>query len=832
MKETMDGAVKSIEKVAQRILPADPHHLSLSLESKFPKPQGFWFQGGSRSLQYMTFVSDADRGILIARPSYDICEEEKPAVPMPVKTLAKGEVKKKLSIKDYQRKKNASASPPESGPPKPGAKPNGTAMRAKEDDKKEDIKTTEKPDLRAENPRPDRPRPQMNGERYVHNEETSNAPSQAALRSETDLCWRRHNNTPSNPQREVESRKRNADADINAPPQKRVKSETMTAKVEPSRSTKTETSKNREDRPLKNTRDSLHPTANGHPPGKPDRENDRENTASPRSTIQVNGTRPRSDSGRSTPRKPESSKAALPDLLSPLHPSLMAGLHEMETGKKKTADKMRAKSHKTEGPAPTKKPKASLQIPQLLSPTLPPVVEAELLRLKQKTTPPKGDLNLDSIRTPESPSSARKTKASAQPVEEEETRVPSPSRIVTIKLKKPMAKRAKELLSLPSKAAKDALKKERSMSVEGTPPPARKRPRLPDDAPPESIASKRPKSTVDSVIARPVGPSPSTPLKQSATAMSRVTSSQSQGTPGNSANLTPGDRPPTRSDSAEPTRAARAVTADLTPQERAQVDALKLKFDKLLKLGTSLKHQRDDIYKKQNPPDERKATMLHFEMLLAYMAAFDLEYSYRVLEKKPPTIAYWYNLHPHFLELKRRAQRAKPLFALMLQLNAVFLECITKVFASLDLPDHKTFLQWTSFEKKRLPSWQEAHAASDVIKDEKFKIMMGNWMKIDEVMEKGITVLKRWADKERIAWAPSLEVPDGAKSNERDRERERGDRERERDRAPDRAPDRERDRGYNRERERERGLERDRERGPERDRERERDWARVNGYRG
>lgn len=167
----MDGAAKRIHKVAQHILPDTPHHLALSLDCRYPKPQGFWFEGESRALQYTTFVSDADRGILIARPSYDICEDEKPVAPMPVKALAKGEVKKKLSIQDYQRKKNAAASPPESAPAKSEAKPNGaTAVRAKEEDKKEDIKTTEKYDPRPENLRADKPRPQLNGERYAPNE--------------------------------------------------------------------------------------------------------------------------------------------------------------------------------------------------------------------------------------------------------------------------------------------------------------------------------------------------------------------------------------------------------------------------------------------------------------------------------------------------------------------------------------------------------------------------------------------------------------------------------------------------------------------------------------
>jgi len=171
MKETMDGAAKSIDIVAKRILPHNPHHLSLSLGRKFPKPDGFWFDGASSPLQYLTFVSDADRGILITRPSYDICEEPESApLPMPVKVLAKGEVKKKLSIKDYQKKKNNSASPTDIDPTvKSDARPNGgpaPAKAPKEEERKENAKPTEKHEMRHETQRPEKPRGELNGERY------------------------------------------------------------------------------------------------------------------------------------------------------------------------------------------------------------------------------------------------------------------------------------------------------------------------------------------------------------------------------------------------------------------------------------------------------------------------------------------------------------------------------------------------------------------------------------------------------------------------------------------------------------------------------------------
>lgn len=177
MKETMDGAAKNAQKVAQHILPERPHHLSLSFDRRFPAPDGFWFTGASGPLQYMTYISAAQRGILTTRAAFEICDEVVPP-PMSTKILAKGEVKKKLSLMDYQNKKK-SASPVENGGSvKTEARTNGTLPAKppppkdgfKKEDlaKKEDGKAAERPnDPRQADTRSEKPRPETNGERYV-----------------------------------------------------------------------------------------------------------------------------------------------------------------------------------------------------------------------------------------------------------------------------------------------------------------------------------------------------------------------------------------------------------------------------------------------------------------------------------------------------------------------------------------------------------------------------------------------------------------------------------------------------------------------------------------
>lgn len=114
----MDGAAKKVNLVAQRILPDRPHHLSLSPTRRYPVPNDFW-QHHSR-LQYSTFLSDADRGVLLTRPYYDIREEPETAAVNSTHATPRTEVKKpltKMSFKDYKNQKKTPLSPSENGIP-------------------------------------------------------------------------------------------------------------------------------------------------------------------------------------------------------------------------------------------------------------------------------------------------------------------------------------------------------------------------------------------------------------------------------------------------------------------------------------------------------------------------------------------------------------------------------------------------------------------------------------------------------------------------------------------------------------------------------------------
>jgi hypothetical protein len=112
----MDGVVKRLSTIAHNCLPDQPHHLALSPTQRYPISIDTW-PLPSR-LQYSTFLSDADRGLLLTRPYYDICEDSNPSA-VTAATLALSSDNKrtltKMSFKDYQKQKKVSPSPLDNG---------------------------------------------------------------------------------------------------------------------------------------------------------------------------------------------------------------------------------------------------------------------------------------------------------------------------------------------------------------------------------------------------------------------------------------------------------------------------------------------------------------------------------------------------------------------------------------------------------------------------------------------------------------------------------------------------------------------------------------------
>lgn len=109
----MEVAAERIRSV-KKLLPERPHHLALSLGRKYPVPPNFWDH--QSPLQYSTFLSDADRGLLLTRPYYDICDEPEAPLPTRQSTPLAGAKKagNKMTLEVWKSKKVAT-SPTENG---------------------------------------------------------------------------------------------------------------------------------------------------------------------------------------------------------------------------------------------------------------------------------------------------------------------------------------------------------------------------------------------------------------------------------------------------------------------------------------------------------------------------------------------------------------------------------------------------------------------------------------------------------------------------------------------------------------------------------------------
>ncbi|KAH8907225.1 hypothetical protein BR93DRAFT_686817 [Coniochaeta sp. PMI_546] len=592
-----------------------------------------------------------------------------------------------------------------------------------------------------------------------------------------------------------DTRKRPPDVDETKPPEKKLKIGDGISRSDATGDAKSGSQRSRDTpkdktasvesrdatRDVRDTKGQASGAANGRLQVSSDKDKD---LSSPRSTIMVNGARSRAGSSTSTPRKGDRGdipKANIPPLLSP--PFQMDVGEEVPSPRKKPAGKAPLKGPKIAGhsrtSSATKPPipdllspihlgldddhdssgrkvqekskvkvqassntskRTKLQMPPLLSPTLPPIVEDDLKRNPGPKTIPISQLA----------SVAKKTKPAIEPkARPEESSVRS--KIVVLKYKKALKARVQAILSLPSKSRREALRKERSASIERT-PPAKKRP-LPAAEPASEIPSKRSRPAADALPPKPAAPT--TPLKNSAPSMIRVLSNTSQAnTPGDSTHLTPGaaERPPTSSENLDPAILLRSA---------AQRD----RHARHTKLGSKLKHTKDAIVRNRPPTsisdsENKRAAALHFEMVLSYMIAFKAYNLSRALERKPLDVGLWETLLPHFQELRMRTHRSRPLLALAVQIHALCLEEYCHGFTSLDEKlAGAVFGRWVRYAKKRREVWEEARALTDKVDEGKMRVNLGPWTSVDDAVTAALLVIRRWAGSEGVDWKSELDAP-------------------------------------------------------------------------
>lgn len=149
----MEAARKTIEVLSQRILPERPHHLAFHPEWRFPPSHGdssSFEEWNHPRLQYLTLLSEADRGVLLTKSDYDMREEPAKPLPRDVHARLKGGEKKKLSLSDYKNKMTTGATSSTS-PPEPAI------AKKKESERAAELSSDPKPASEAK--KADRPRP-------------------------------------------------------------------------------------------------------------------------------------------------------------------------------------------------------------------------------------------------------------------------------------------------------------------------------------------------------------------------------------------------------------------------------------------------------------------------------------------------------------------------------------------------------------------------------------------------------------------------------------------------------------------------------------------------
>ncbi|KAI1210589.1 uncharacterized protein F4807DRAFT_52798 [Annulohypoxylon truncatum] len=673
----MEEATKTIETLVKNILPFKAHYLSLDTTRRYREQtdEKGLEEEIIRPLQYTTFISDAERGILLTRAYFDVREEPVNSAnatdtPTPKKSDP-NKPKTKLSLKDY---KNRKKSPDGEEPPKPPAQP-----------------------AKANAPTKKLPDPVVK-EMDDHRDGRRAAPDiKASLKSEA----RRHR-SPS-----PERKKRFAEIDQDSKPAKRSKVENATPNPISSRPSKDHTPQKSErliSSEKKLARDSKTlPTTNGR--------SALASTAhkgiSPKPSTHTNGvqksSKTRDIADKRTENNSNSKPPYVPPLLSPIDMSDYIDDDPKTTRsipKKKPADSNSLKppskkSREDREPSPSSERR---KIPPLLSPTLPPIVLEELAKTNKST--PSKDLKDSSQRSSQISDSPNGQKKAAKPSKREETihvdsnKGQRESLKVTLKYKKRNAKRVERLLALPPIGRKkiDLLRKDavvardRSDSLE--PGTARKRPIPAADA---SEAIKRPKTLENT--------RPTTPPRQSS-AMTRVASNSSQaGTPGVTNGLTPAAQPPER----------RRPFVD--PEK---LHKLQSRSSSIIQLAIKLKHERDAVLKKQtegiSERERQVAIAAGIQCLVSFLFGFKLQSDAADLERKPASIRSLRELLPLFRVTRSDCARHNALTALILRLQGICLVHIGRIVWSYPHDQEFANLMLTN-SKEQQDTWRQADSA-------------------------------------------------------------------------------------------------------------------------
>ncbi|KPM37196.1 hypothetical protein AK830_g9358 [Neonectria ditissima] len=802
----MEAAAKTVQLLTQRILPEKPHHLSYSPDWQYRIPVNDakskrFEEWDNTRLQYATLLSEADRGVLLTRSYYDMRVEPPKPIPREVNTLAKaGNEKKKLSLSDYKNKKTSGATS-DTTPEPPNARKrdadraHGDLKPPPEMRKPDSHRIREGPHV--VDPKPPKPRENIVDMRY-------GTPAMHKAQEPPKLTSSRLPPKPPTkaplPPRPVspDSRKRMADVDDDHRSQKRARPDLGRAFDDRPRAS-------RDEPPRRKDRDSLAPSDY---PSQRDTKSSSSSLPNGRSILKGSaaGSRNLSPAGRArgdslngarhsalgsaknTPTKADSSsRPSVPPLLSPLHLNL-DGREGADRGERR-----RAREDAVDGTRPTKlkkqeeppvrvkRERSPVRLPALLSPTLPPQLEAELSkRVKQDAKlDPKLRDDRDKEERVERRSEERlkedrasSTTARKAPVEQDDDDSGGKDKrkrlIVTLYISKRIRQSVKRYLALPPR--KEPSLQERSISSEAPPAQAKKRPVSTTETIVDSISVKRPRTSSISGSSR-LPPPPSTPSKKGTTAMSRVSSNNSQvNTPGDAATATP----------SAPASSDRPVTngTDGPRTDKVEYRAMMAKQAHFNNLGRRLKHKGDQAMNRSAQANgsmqQREMKLGHVytvESIIAFMTSFQALNISRSLSGKAYDAASWTSLFPllEFLQKEVRRldmQRYRPLYALILMLHAVSIEETIKAYSTFDNPSpHITVNDLVKHERNRARIWPLVGEANDAIESPSLRVSSMPWSTLDEISTSALQILRHWCADENVEWTPEVNLRDTGGDN-------------------------------------------------------------------
>jgi hypothetical protein len=434
-------------------------------------------------------------------------------------------------------------------------------------------------------------------------------------------------------------------------------------------------------------------------------------------------------------------------------------------------------------------------LPKLLSPELPDIVEAELLRLKER-----GPSSLNTVearhekaRQPGAPGVAQKTQrpkvghppkkshaesSKNQASKDEEVH----SLIVKIRYKKRLAKDIQRILALPSKSVKkrDAADRLRERSASDV-PPVRDGSDSDEDAPlATSRSGKAPAGTTgqkrpsgsdrkEPALKRPKGPehadfakssTPATPAFKSpapsssketghlitpkktdamkSVAMRKVESGDGHAHTPQSGNLS------------TPVSAEKSRANGLAPQVVTQeIARASQENDRFHPLGTTLKRKMDAVLKKANATEnERKGGFMNgIEGLMCYMLAFHARDKKSAFRSQAPQPENWEEFFALWTFIEKKTPRYPELHALMGQLGAVSREQWNK--ANIEQPKERRDWEKTASnlrERDRL--WMQCKRDEHLILSLGVTSTLGPWSSIGEAVGFGIATLTYYAEKQ------------------------------------------------------------------------------------